>query len=75
MHWYPMEGLGIIWPIIGLVFMLLFIVLLAALIWGLTDWLRRQGSGGNTGLDAAKERYGRGEITKKEFEEIKKSLS
>jgi putative membrane protein len=65
------------WGVLGLVFNLL---VLAAVIIGvilLVRYLAGTGSSGNThaALDTLKERYAKGEISKKEFEEIKKDIS
>ncbi len=70
MHW---GGFG--WPVFGGFFGLIFLVLIILLI----VWLARRSSGGIPGggrsaLDIARERYARGEISKAEFDEIKKNL-
>ena len=54
--------------------------LIALIVWGITRITRKTDSGKNVGaqsdpLDIAKERYAKGEITKKEFEQLKKDLS
>ncbi|MBI2166016.1 MAG: SHOCT domain-containing protein [Chloroflexi bacterium] len=64
------------WMTLGWVGMLLF--------WGSTIWLivwsvsrftgSQGGSGGATPLDIAKARYARGEISKEQFEDLKKTL-
>ena len=65
--------------LIGGLFMLVFWGgLIALIVWGITRAV--QPSGGTphyskTPLDIAKERYARGEITKEEFEQIKRDLS
>lgn len=76
-NWWA-DGMGW-WMMMGGLWMLLF--------WGLVIWLivwaiRKvnqvsKGSigGGGSALDIAKERYARGEITKAEFDQLKKDLS
>ena len=66
------------------VMMLLMVVfwggIIALIVWGIIK-LARQGSSGSGAsdkrqpLDIAKERYARGDITKEQFEQIKKDLS
>ncbi len=60
--------------------MLIFwIALVALIIWGIVKLSQRGGSNSSTPkrdpLDIAKERYAKGEISKEEFEQIKKELS
>ena len=40
----------------------------------LINWNKTRGGEGKSALDIAKERYAKGEITKEELEEIKKTL-
>ena len=69
---YGMMGYG------GMFFGLLFWIIIIVLAYFLIKWLVEQNktrSGeGNSALDIAKERYAKGEITKEEFEEIKKNI-
>ncbi|OGO23376.1 MAG: hypothetical protein A2144_01020 [Chloroflexi bacterium RBG_16_50_9] len=58
---------------------IIWIVIIGLIIWGIITLTRRGGSwsqpGANrTPLDIAKERYARGEISKEDFERIKKDL-
>jgi putative membrane protein len=69
---YGMMGYG------GMFFGLLFWILIFVIAYLLIKWLVEQnktrGGGEKSALDIAKGRYARGEITKEEFEEIKKRL-
>ncbi len=73
--WYMHEGMGW-WMVFGGVGMVIFWGGLVALtIWGITKLNRQNGSSPkHDPLDIAKERYARGEISKKEFEQLKKDL-
>ncbi len=71
------------WWGMGLMMLLMVIFwggIIALIIWGITR-LVRTGSGRadtterRSPLDIAKERYARGEITKEQFEQLKKDLS
>ncbi|MHB8104579.1 MAG: SHOCT domain-containing protein [Dehalococcoidales bacterium] len=74
--WYMHEGMGW-WMVFGGILMLLFWGgLIAFAIWGIRRLTRHNASGSiNNPLDIARERYARGEITKAQFEQIKKDLS
>ncbi len=73
--WYMHEGMGW-WMVFGSVGMVIFWGGLVALtIWGITKLNRRNDSPPrHDPLDIARERYARGEISKKEFEQLKKDL-
>jgi putative membrane protein len=71
--WYGMMGFLGGWMI------LIWVVIVGLIVWGVVTLVRHSGSrpdrGSNrTPLDIAKERYAKGEITKEEFERIKKDL-
>ena len=65
------------WMVFGGIWMVvLWGGLVALIIWGITRLTRHTGSRQNTGaIDIARERYARGEITREQFEQIKKDLS
>ncbi len=75
----PWAGGG--FGIFGIIFMLVFWVLIIAGIVLVVKWLFEQGrsevtsgSGGESALDILKKRYARGEIGKEEFDAKKKDL-
>lgn len=60
--------------------MILWIVIVGLIVWGIVALIRRGSSKSNgtedkTPLDIVKERYAKGEISKEEFERIKKDLT
>jgi putative membrane protein len=70
--WYGMMGFG------GLM-MIIWVVILGLIVWGVVALIRYTNSRAKVGekqspLDIAKERYAKGEISKQEFERIKKDL-
>jgi len=75
---FPFVGMGL-WMIFGSIF---FIAFWGAVIW-LIVWAVRKanthtsgaGTPGENALDFARTRYARGEITRNQFEQIKKDLS
>jgi len=77
--WSWGTSMGGWWMVLGAVWMVLFwggLILLV--IWGIKKLSQRDGGGGGGGgrsaLDIARERYARGEITKEQFEQMKKDL-
>ena len=59
---------------------IVWIVIIGLIVWGVIALVRRSGSTTDAGskqtpLDIAKERYARGEITKEQFDQIKRDLS
>lgn len=61
----------------GTGFGLIWIIILGLIAWGVWSYLKRNKGTGfskNRSLDILKERYARGEISKVEFEEMKKDI-
>jgi len=78
--WYWGDNMG--WLMIfGSIWLILLLGgTLALIIWGIKKLTERRdtGAGSTTGrnpLDIARERYARGEISKDEFDQLKKDLS
>lgn len=76
MMWSGMEGMGWGWIGLGMVHMLVFWVLVILGIVALTRWLAgaRTSDGPARAIDILKARYARGEITKDQFEQMKRDL-
>jgi len=73
--WHYADGMGW-WMLIGSVWMVIFWGgLIALVVWGITKLSRRNDSSPkHDSLDIAKERYAKGEISREEFEQLKKDL-
>ena len=78
--WCGHEGMGW-WMVFGALWMVIFWgVVIALIVWGVKRMTERGGSGRGTNgkpdpLDIARERYAKGEISKEEFEQLRKDLS
>ena len=76
--WCWTEGTISGWGIFGMVLMVVFWVAIIALaVWGIKRFTQETTTITNSGgaLDIAKQRYAKGEISKQEYEQIKKDLS
>jgi putative membrane protein len=78
--WYMHDGWGW-WMVFGGIWMLLFwIAVIWLVVWGIRTLVRREGPKSGTSekrdpLEIAKERYAKGQISKEEYDQIKKDLS
>jgi putative membrane protein len=78
-----MHHIGGWWmPGMGILMALVCVGIIALVVWGITRLVRHGGccstvttSTKQTPIDIARERYAKGEITKEQFEQIKKDLS
>ncbi len=74
-------GTGGTWGIVGLILNLLFVLLIVVGVILLVWWLARQFGAGarhetsSKALETLKERYAKGEISKEDFDRMKKDLS
>ena len=74
--WYLHDGMGW-WMLFGGLWMFIFWGgIIALIVWGI---IKLSGRGASTSkrdpLNVAKERYAKGEISREEFEQLKKDLS
>jgi putative membrane protein len=78
--WHHHEGMGW-WMVFGAIWVLVFWgAIIALIVWGVRKLLGDKKSSSNINkprdpLEIAKERYARGEISREEFQQIKKDLS
>lgn len=78
--WYWHDGMGWGWMLFGGLWMLVFwAVIITLVVWGIKKVTERGGSSAKlpekpTPLDIAKERYAKGDISREQFEQIKKDL-
>ena len=77
MMWWPWSNMGGLWMGLGALFMFVFWGIVIALVVWLIVRLARSGkqTASENPLEIAKARYAKGEITKEEFEQLKKDLS
>ena len=75
--WYMMPWVSGWGMLLGGLWMVIFWgAIIGLIVWGISRLTRRACcTSDNSPLDAAKKRYARSEITREEFEQIKKDLS
>lgn len=72
MAWRMHEGVGW-WMLFGWLWFIVFLIVVVWIINKVSNWGNSKGN--PSALEIAKQRYARGEITKEQFEQIKKDLS
>jgi len=73
MMWWPYGGAMGWWMIVWMV--VFWGGLIALIVWGIKKLTERDGSTSTRNpLDVARERYAKGEISREEFEQLKKDL-
>jgi putative membrane protein len=76
--WQWNDGMGM-WAFGGGWMIIIWIIVIGLIVWGVIALIKHQSSRSDTSskqspLDIAKERYAKGEISKEEFDRIKKDL-
>jgi putative membrane protein len=73
--WYMHEGMGW-WMVFGGVWMIVFWgAIIGLIVWGISKLTRRDSDTTKSHpVEIAKERYARGEITREEYEQLKRDL-
>jgi putative membrane protein len=72
--WHGMEGIGWGWIGLGLVHMIFFWAIVILIFAGLVKWLTGKSLDEASALDILKARYARGDLTREEFETMKRDL-
>ena len=77
--WGSWTGMAFGWMIFGgLIFVAFWVAVVWLIVWAVRRFTEPHGGAGVAGkspLDIAKDRYARGEITKEQFDQLKKDLS
>ncbi len=76
MMWSGFDGMGWGWIGLGIVHMALFWILVILGITVLVKWLAGSSSDreGDRAMDVLRERYAKGELTREQFEQMKRDL-
>ena len=76
MYDYTYGGSWLWHGLFGSIFMIVFwIAVIYFIVWLVRENTNKNGSGDKKSLDVLKERYAKGEITKEQFESMKKDIS
>lgn len=73
--WHGMEGIGWGWIGLGFLHMAVFWAIVILVLAGLVRWLTGKSAGEASAMDILKARYARGELTREEFERMKRELA
>jgi putative membrane protein len=72
--WHGMEGIGWGWLGLGIVHMVLFWGLVILAFAALLKWLGGGSLSESSALDILKARYAKGDLTREQFEQLKREL-
>lgn len=75
MMWSGMEGMGWGWLGLGMVHMVVFWALVILAFIALFKWLGLGSTDGPSAIEILKARYAKGELTREQFEQIKRELA
>ncbi len=68
-------GIILAWILNWVMIIIFWVGIIILIVWGVTKLIRTgKSANSSSALDIAKERYARGEITKEEFDQIKKDI-
>ena len=73
--WHGMEGIGWGWLGLGILHMVVFWGLVILAFAALLKWLGGGTLDGSRAIDILKARYARGELTREQFEQLKRELA
>lgn len=73
--WHGLEEIGWGWLGLGLLHMAVFWGLVILFFAALLKWLAGGSLGGSSAIDLLKVRYAKGELTREQFEELKRDLA
>ena len=72
--WHGMEGIGWGWIGLGFVHMVFFWAIVILVFAGLVRWLTGKSPADVDAMDILKARYAKGDLTREEFERMKRDL-
>lgn len=72
--WHGLEGIGWGWIGLGFLHMAVFWVIVILVLGGLLRWLTGKSPGEASAMDILKARYARGDLTREEFERMKRDI-